>query len=381
MKIVGIIVEYNPLHYGHIHHIEETKKASKADVLIAVMSTHLMQRGEFSVVDKFTKTTWALKSGIDLVIELPGVFSIQSAEYFARTSVSMLHALGVEDIYFGSETGDVKPLYDVAETLDSKEYNAWVKFFLDEGKSYPSSSSEALKKLGFTDVHTTPNNILGIQYIRAGKQLSPPVKLHAIQRIKTNYYDEIDQNTHVQSATAIRNLHQNNDDYSQYVPSYVFESLNAIKIPTWDEFFPYFMYKLKSTSIPDLKKLHGFEEGLEYRFKQVLSASNTDDFIDQVISSRYTHAKIKRTMMALLVNLKSGDLKSYDIPYIRVLGMNQNGQRYLNIIKKDFPIPLVTKLKKTRHNYLNIELKITEIYDLIYRQNLLEKEFKHVIIL
>lgn len=381
MKIVGIIVEYNPLHYGHIHHIEETRKASKADVLIAVMSTHLMQRGEFSVVDKFTKTTWALKSGIDLVIELPGVFSVQSAEYFAQTSVSILHSLGVKEIYFGSETGDVKPLYDVAEALDSKVYNEWVKRFLDEGKSYPTSSSEALKKLGFTEVHTTPNNILGIQYIRAGKRCSPPVVLHAIQRVKTNYYDEVDQNTHIQSATAIRNLHQNNDDFSRFVPGYVFDSLKDVKIPTWDDFFPYFIYKLKSTSIKDLKRIHGFEEGLEYRFKHVVSAKNTDDFIDQVISSRYTHAKIKRTMMALLIDLKSKDLKSYDTPYIRVLGMNQNGQRYLNMIKKDFPIPLITKLKKTRHNYLNIELKITEIYDLVYRQNLLEKEFKHVIIL
>ena len=381
MKIVGIIVEYNPLHYGHIHHIQETRKQSNADVLIAVMSTHLVQRGEFSVADKFTKTRWALKSGIDLVIELPGVFALQSAEYFAKTSVAILHKLGVQEIYFGSETGDVGPLINVAKAMQEPRYQTLIKAYLDQGKSYPTSSSLALKDLGFNDTHTTPNNILGIQYIKASMVLTPSVTLKAIRRIKTNYYDAIDQSTHIQSATAIRTLHENNENYQPYVPDYVYHDLLNHSLPTWDDYFAYFIYKLKSTSTTDLRKIHGFEEGLEHRFSQIKNVNSIDEFIAEAITGRYTHAKIKRTMMALLIDLKKRDIKNFDVPYIRVLGMNEFGQRYLNHIKKDYPIPLITKLRKKRHKYLDIELKITEIYDLIYNQNLIEKEFQPVIIL
>ncbi len=381
MKIVGIVVEYNPLHYGHIYHIEETKKASKADVLVAVMSGHLVQRGEFSVIDKFTKTMWALKAGIDLVIELPGVFSIQSAEYFAKTSIEILHSLGVMEVYFGSETGEIEPLYGVALALDSKRYNDTVKHYLDQGKSYPSSSSLALKELGFDDSHTTPNNILGIQYIKAAQSLSPKPAMKAIKRIQTQYYDDIDDATHIQSATAIRKRHQSKEPYADYVPEYVLQSLHTHTMPTWDDFYPYFFYKIKSTSLQDLALIHGIEEGLENRFKQVSNPENSAQFIDAVISRRYTHAKIRRTMMACLIDIKKADIVSYSVPYIRVLGMNSKGQNYLNSIKADLPVPLITKIKKVRHPYLDIELKITEIYDLVYRKNLLKKEFEPVIIL
>ena len=381
MKIVGIVVEYNPLHYGHIYHIEETKKASNADVLVAVMSSHLVQRGEFSVVDKFTKTKWALQAGIDLVVELPGVFAIQSAEYFAKTSIEILQKLGVTEVYFGSETGNIDELYEIADALDSQAYNDLVKDYLAQGESYPSSSSYALEALGYKDTHVTPNNILGIQYIKAAKPLIPTIKLKAIQRIKTNYYDDIDEKTTIQSASAIRKHHIDNKDYKNYVPAYVYESLKHHTIPTWDDFFPFLHYKLKSTSIEDLNLIHGFDEGLENRFKQVSKPLNSNQFIDAVISRRYTHAKIKRTMMACLIGLKKSDIQSFEIPYIRVLGMNEVGQNYLNHIKTDYPIPLITKLKRTRHRYLDLELRITEIYDLIYQDNLLEKEFNPVIIL
>ena len=381
VKIVGIVVEYNPLHFGHVHHIEETRKKSNADVLIAVMSSHVVQRGEFSIVDKFKRTQWALNAGIDLVIELPGVFVLQSADLFAQTSVELLHHLGVEEIYFGSETGQVEELEMIALLMESKTYQDHLKKFLSEGKSYPSSSHLALSMVTDSEAYQKPNNILGIQYIKAIHHLKSKMKPCAIERVGSGYYDDFFEERKIQSATAIRKRHKTQGQIKSYVPSDVYLDLLSVKPIDLEHFYDYLQYRLASMNPKELKQIFGFEEGLENRFLQVEYFESIDDLIQQVISGRYTHAKIKRNIMHLLIGTKKSQLKVFNVPYIRVLGMNQNGQRYLSKIKHELTLPLITKIKGKRHYVLDMELRITKIYDLVYKRDLLKKEFEPVIIL
>ncbi|MFH5881898.1 nucleotidyltransferase [Liberiplasma polymorphum] len=381
MKIVGIIVEYNPLHNGHIHHIEETRRLSNADVLIAVMSSNVVQRGEFSMIDKFTRTRWALKAGIDMVVELPGIFALQSADLFAYTSVSLLNHLGVNEIYFGSETGDTMPLYELVDIMNTSEYSDLLKHYLNEGKSFPTSSDLALNELGHQALLKHPNNILGLQYINAINALKAPIKAHAIRRIDSGYYDDILEGTTIQSATSIRKCLIEGVNIKNYVPSYVYEDLKSYKPFDLERFYPYIDYLTRVLTREDLHNVFGFEEGLENRYLSIEKFESVEDYINQVISPRYTHAKIKRTLMHMLIQTKKDVLTDFNPPYIRILGMNTVGQNYVNKIKKDVSIPLITKLKQTRHPYLDLELRITTLIDIPLNKNLLKEEFKPVLII
>ncbi len=381
MNIAGIVVEYNPLHFGHVHHINETKRRLKPDVLIAVMSGHVLQRGEFSIVNKFERTQWALQAGVDLVIELPGLFSLQSADLFAYTSVALLHKLGVSDLCFGSESGEIAPLESISNILDSKIYNERLKHYLNQGKSYPTSSNLALKDISNIPDYDQPNNILGIQYIKAIQKLKSPMKPHTIKRIETDYYDDVKENTHIQSATAIRNLHASRKDYTSFVPDYVYKSLKQTPHHLQNHWFPYMSYRLAHLKHPELHQVFGFTEGLEHLFLKHFQAKNYDDLIKKLTSARYTKSKIKRALMHMLIGTNKSDLTDFNPPYIRVLGMSKTGQNYLNQIKKDIETPLITKIEREKHPYLKYELTITKIYDLVKQENNFEKEFNPVIIL
>ena len=380
MRVAGIVVEYNPLHYGHLHHLNETKKLSGADLVIAVMSSHVVQRGEFSIADKFTKTKWALKAGVDLVIELPGVFSLQSADLFARTSVDILHRLGVTDLYFGSETGDIKPLEFLVELMNTDQYHDQLKHHMNQGKSYPTSSDLALKSLTDSEIFALPNNILGLQYLRAIKDLKSPMKAHTIKRLAAGYYDDIVDDSAIQSATSIRRLHGNQAPINAFVPPYVHRDLSTIDPFDDTRLFPYMMYTLKTSTAETLRNLFGFEEGLENLFLKHHDAGSYSELLERLSSARYTNAKIKRTLMHMVIGIKKDVLTTFEIPYIRVLGMNKTGQQYLNRIKKDYPIPLITKIKADKHPYLDYELRITRLFDLVHQTNYFKQEFKPVII-
>jgi predicted nucleotidyltransferase len=383
MKVTGIVVEYNPLHHGHMHHLEKARAMNKDGVLIAVMSAHAMQRGEFSITDKFTRTKWALNAGIDLVIELPAVFSLQNADIFAQTSVEILDLLKADTMVFGSETGDIKHLKKVVATMNTKTYQDKVKLFMDEGNSYPTSSQRALNDIHDSTFKQAPNDILGIQYIQAIDSLESTIEPHAIERVNAGYYDGILASSKIQSATAIRACHFNDEPYEAYVPSFVYKDLSHTPKLTIDAWFPFMSYKLASETPEQLGEVFGFEEGLEYLFVKHYDASCLDDFLDRVSSKRYTHAKIKRALMSMLLGIKKDDIANFKVPYIRVLGMNKKGQQHLNTVKHDLEdkdIPLITKLKQSRHPFLDIELTVTKVYDLIIQRDLMSKEFAPVII-
>lgn len=379
MKVTGIIVEYNPLHNGHVYHIEQTREESQCDVLIAVMSSHFTQRGEPTITDKFKRTRWALDNGVDLVVELPFVFGVQNADIFARTSVEILHHLGVTDIYFGSESGTIKHLEELADILDSEEYNTNIQTYLNEGDSYPTASDKAMKDIFQEDGYDKPNNILGIQYIRAGQNLTPPIKFHTIQRINAGYYEALQEDQSIQSATSIRALVQDGTPIDKYVPSIVANELPKDKPITYNDFTLALAGVLHRSTPEELHDIYHVTEGLEYRIKKISDFTSVDDLLSQLITRRYTHAKLQRMIAHILCNVHKEDVPSFAIPYVRILGMTDQGRAHLSSIKKTIKVPLYTKIKEGLHPYLDIELKVTKIYQMAAPKNLYKQEFEPVI--
>ncbi len=379
MKITGIIVEYNPLHLGHIHHLKETRRLSGADVIIAVMSPHVVQRGEFSCADKFSRTRWALQAGIDLVVELPGVFTLQNADIFAHASIQILNHLGVDNIYFGSEAGDIQPLRMSAEIMRTDAYNELVRKYMAQGHSYPSSSDKAIGEITASSVHRNPNDILGIQYLEAIHDINPEIIPHTIPRIKTGYHAPFKKDETIQSATALRTRLKNNESIKGFVPDYVHETIDTIV--TLDDFTELIRYNLIRHDSASLSGIFAFEEGLENHFLNHSEFTTIDDLLESLATRRYTFAKIKRALMHMLIDISKRDLYSFEVPYLRILGMNKTGQNYLNIIKKDLTLPLITKLKKEKHPYLDIELRITRLFDMAKGTDHHKEEFKPVLFL
>ena len=381
MKVAGIIVEYNPLHNGHLHHILETRKISKCDYLIAVMSGNFTQRGEVAMIDKFTRTKMALLNHVDLVIELPFIFSVQSADIFAYTSVAILNHLKVDEIYFGSESDNIDELYLLSDILDSAEYNNLVLKYSKEGNSYPTSSNLAVSDLTDTKAYSLPNNILGIHYIRAVKKLKSNIKVCSIKRIETNYFDEFTVGKSIQSATTIRKMIKNKKNIEEFVPENVFNLLKNRKIIDLNMFAKYLKYKIHSSTNEELKNIFNISEGFENRIKKVTDFSSVTDLISQLITKRYTNSKIRRSLIHILCNTQKKMINSFEIPYLRILGMNYNGQEYLNLIKKDLSIPLISKITDKKHPYLEMELRASKIYSMVSDVNVFKEEFKPLILM
>jgi len=381
MKVAGIIVEYNPLHNGHLHHILETRKISKCDYLIAVMSGNFTQRGEVAMIDKFTRTKMALLNHVDLVIELPFVFSVQSADIFAYTSVAILNHLKVDEIYFGSESGNIDELFHLSNILDSEEYNKLFLKYSKQGNSYPTSSDLAVKDLTSSTIYNLPNNILGIQYISAVKKLKSNIKVCTIKRIETNYYDEHTLGKDIQSATTIRKMIKNNEDIKDYVPNNVFDLLDGRKIIDLEMFTEYFKYKIHSATKEDIEAVFNINEGFENRVKKIKDFSSVEDLISQLITRRYTNSKIRRSLIHILCNTEKSVLNSFEVPYLRILGMTSSGQSYLNKIKKDLEVPLISKITDKKHPYLAMELKASKIYSMVSDVDVFKEELKPPIFL
>ena len=379
MKTVGIITEYNPLHNGHVYHILETKRLSKADRLVCVMSGNFTQRGEPAIVDKFTRTKWALNNGVDLVVELPFVFTVQNADIFASTSVSILNHLGVDEIYFGSETGDIDELHQLGDILEGDAFNSLIKKYLKEGNSYPTASDLAMKDINPVNSFDLPNNILGIQYILAGKKLNSKISFKTIKRLSTNYFDTELEDSSIQSATTIRKLIKSEKPITNYVPKDVHESLMNLKLVDYEDFYQPIKYIFATSSSNDLHQIFNINEGIENRFLKIQSFNKVSEFIHKSLTRRYTNSKIQRSLAHILCNVKKSEIKSFEIPYVRILGMNEKGQAYLNKIKHDMSIPLIAKVKEGIHPYLDIEIRVSKVYSIACDRAIYRQEFKQPI--
>ncbi len=370
MKAIGVIVEYNPFHNGHLHHLNEAKRISGCDCVIAVMSGNFMQRGEPSILNKWVRSNLAIDNGVDLVIELPFVFSVQSADMFAYGSIDILNKLKTSELYFGSETNDIKSLKEMVATLNSVEFQTKIKEYIDMGNNYPSASGKAVFDL--TNKNFTSNDNLGIQYIKSIDNLKSKIVPKTIHRVHSNYLDKESTHHSIASATAIRLM----KDPKEFVPNNTNEALKG-KTYSWHDYYNLIQYKIISDS--DLSRFALVEEGIENRFKKFIHSDSFDEFLQNVSTRRYPQNRIRRTLTNILCDIKKTDYENLNlqdgVPYIRVLGMNDVGRKYLNKVKKQLDIPIISKANDFKHKMIDIETKSTEIYD----KKLLIKEFKPLI--
>ena len=371
MCTVGIIAEYNPFHNGHLYHLKKIKKMFNNPTIVLIMSGNFTQRADASIINKWDKTEIALENGIDLVIELPFEFSCQSADIFAFGACSILNNLKVDYLVFGSECNDINILKNAAKIQTNKEYNVLIQEYLKKGISYPTALSKAIKHFGYEI--KTPNDILGISYIRELNKLNSNIVPITIKR--TNDYNSKELNSYITSATSIRE-NINKTDISKYVPENVNKYLKK-DLYFIDSYFPYLKYKILS-EIDNLNIYQTVDEGIENKIKKVIYKSNSyEELINNIKSKRYTRSKIKRMLLHILVSFTKDDAKNRkSINYIRVLGFNEKGQQYLKHIKKDISIPIYTNFNKN----LEFELKITSIYSMINKDDLIKKEISNIII-
>ena len=363
MKSVGIICEYNPFHNGHLYHIKKVKELYPDYVVIAVINGDFTQRGDFSLIDKWEKTKVALNY-VDLVIELPFTFGTQAADIFTKGSADILNALKVDAFVFGSESADIDKLRKIVKVQESKEYNDKIKDYLNKGFNYPTSLAKALKDFDIV-LENNPNDLLGIGYIRNLKN----VEIKVIKR--TNDYHSLDLEN-ISSATSIREALKEGIDVRKYVPKESYESLNDLHF--FDDYFNLLKYKI--LSIEDLSIYQTVDEGIENKIKkEILKANNIDELINLVKSKRYTYNKLKRMFLHILCSFtKEEARRCIDIQYIRVLGFNEKGRKYLNSIKKTSELPILTKYDNS-FEMMRIENRVSNIYNM-KKDGFLE-EYKH----
>ena len=402
MNLLGLVVEYNPFHNGHKYHLEKSKELTKATHTVAIMSGSFLQRGEPALFDKYTRAEMAVKNGVDLVIELPTLYSCQSAEIFSHGAIATLNSLNcVNSICFGSEEGNVKILHTIAEILvkEPQTFKCTLRKYLDEGLVFPIARSKALydyissnnlldlSENELQKVLNSSNNILGIEYIKSLIKLDSSIKPYTITRIASEYNSK-DINSNICSATAIRNSLKDNNDLQlieNVVPSHTFDE---IKNKINDNFSPVFdndFYNiLSSTIIRDFDNLCDYfevNEGIENKiYSNIFTSKNLEELINSTKSKRYTMTKIKRTLNNILLGIKREDvIKVKDlpqIPYIRVLAFNNKGREIIKTIKNSSDIEIITKFSKITHidnslfdTLIKYDLKASNMYNLIYYKN------------
>lgn len=359
MHIIGLIAEYNPFHNGHLYQINKIKEKYPDSILIAVVSSSFTQRGDVSILDKWTKTEIALNNNIDIIVELPFVYSTQSSDIFANGAVTILNKLGIDTLVFGTESDNIDIISSVADLqLNNREYDRLVKKYLKEGLNYPTATNKAIMKLSGIKIDT-PNDLLALSYIKEVKKITKDINIINIKR--TNSYHSLSSEDNIASATAIRNKYLNNENISKLIP-YSPELLQKISM---NSFYPYLKYKIISTG-NNINKYHTVEEGIENRvIKAVYTSNNYEELIKNIKTKRYTYNKISRMLLHILINLTKEEALNINIDYIRILGFNTKGQKYLNTIKRKIEIPLLTGYKKNISKLLDIELRVTNIYSLV----------------
>lgn len=413
MTTLGIIVEYNPFHNGHLHHIKEAKKLTGATHVVGVMSGNFVQRGGPALIDKWSRASIAVECGVDLVLELPVVFSSQSAEIFAKGSISTLEKTGVIDyIVFGSESNSIENIYSVAKALsfESENFKAILKDKLQLGISYPKAREEALKSLGITNLSSTSNDILGIEYVKQLINLNSSIKPLSIQRTGSEY-NSLTLEGKISSATAIREFIKNqkstqhqvssgneNKDFSyidnfmpQQTSSKLYSLMKSGITPIFDEdFFNLIRFEVIKSK-ENLKNIYEIEEGLENRiYNLAIKSQDFNELIFSLKTKRYTLTRLRRVLFNILLGIQKEDMDilindKSPAPYFRVLSFNQKGREILKQISLNANAPIINKVASYRpisgceSMIFKYDILSTRIFNLIYNSNLdtLDTDFLH----
>ncbi len=358
MKTMAVICEYNPFHNGHKYQLQKHKEELCVDRVICLMSGSFVQRGAPAIYDKWTRAEDAVLNGADLVLELPVVYSCQSAQRFARGAVKLLDKLGVVDyLSFGSECGDVELLKECAEIVNSDDFNALLSEKIKSGLNYPQARAEVFCE-HFPAIDETlvgsPNNILAIEYINALKNINSKIEPKTIKR-----------NSDFASASEIRKKIANDEDVSSLIPTKIRKTYDS------KAFDSLVLYHFAKESPETLHRICDVNEGLEYRIKKALQVSRTcDELADTVKSKRYTRTRIDRIIVNSLLEIHDEHTKT-EPQYARVLAFNKKGRELLSATKKASSIPIITKVADAKpdnpdfEDMLKKDILSTDIYSVI----------------
>jgi predicted nucleotidyltransferase len=376
MKVSGIICEYNPFHNGHLYHINKTRE-NGATHIAAVMSGNFVQRGDTAVIDKLERARLAVRSGADLVIELPVQYSIASAEAFAMGAVYLLDALGaVDELSFGSECGDVTKLLGAMETVNTiaVSHSDEIRSIMEKGYTYPRALSSVVNGINSeaASIIAEPNNLLAIEYLRAIKRLDSSIQPYTVKRINADHDGRNTENGFA-SASYLRERIQKRADISEFTTSEwrsaITSAISKGETAALSRLERVILYKLRSSTTEEIAQIPDVGQGLEHRIYGARMAGSLDELLFTVKTKRYTMARIRRIILALLIGINKEDMKKLP-PYGRILAFNERGREILARAKGTTKIPFASSIAKlsqlgdTAERFAELEIRASDIYGL-----------------
>lgn len=400
LNAVGVVVEYNPFHNGHMFHLNQAKNMTNADLTIGVMSGNFLQRGEPALVDKWTRTAMALKGGLDLVVELPFVHAVQKAEIFAEASILILEEMGCKWFCFGSEEGNINPFIETSSILSAHqiEVDKLIKQFISKGYSYPKASALAYQEIksDYPEILSLnqPNNILGYHYVSTVMKHQLAIEPLTIKRTGSGYHD-LSLTGEIASATGIRKEileNENLEGVASFIPT---STLNELEnyfrekqiLHSWQQYWPLLRFKLISTPASVLANIYEMKEGLENRLIHAAEqATSFQGFMEAVKTKRYTWTRIQRILTYVLLNATKEEMTTDTAPpYLRILGFTGRGQQYLQSIKKEKRHSLITRLAGSAHPLLDMDNRATAVHSAVLQPEMaaaaISREYRPPIIL
>lgn len=379
MKISGIICEYNPFHNGHLYHIRETRK-NGATHIVAVMSGNFVQRGDTAIMDKLERARLAVRSGADLVIELPVQYCLSSAEKFAEGAVWLLDSLGaVDEISFGSECGDTEKLSKALSTIEAVALNRSdeIRDIMEKGYTYPRALSAVISGVdeAAASIVSEPNNLLAIEYMRALKRFSSPIKPFTIKR-KIASHDGVTANDGFASASYIRgkiSAGHGAELIREFTTSIwtdaVSQAVRNGETADISRLERIILYKLRTSSAKEISEISDVGQGLENRLYGARMAGSLEELLFTVKTKRYTMARIRRILLSLLIGVTKGDMTHLP-PYGRILAINERGREILSAAKGKARLPYATSISKLSQKnsiakrFAELEIRASDVYGL-----------------
>ena len=399
MKVTGIIAEYDPFHNGHSYHIKKAREMTGADAIVVVMSGHFTQRGMPAFFSRDARVRMAVDGGADLVIELPYIYACNSSHEFARGAAGILNGIGcVDALVFGAETDDMDTLGRAARAAAGTDdrSSAYIKEEMKNGVSYPEALTRSVKKIYGAQtaaVLREPNNLLGIEYMKALRELGSGIKPFIVGRRSAAHGESLEmlherkQEQRIASGTAVRKAVYAGGARAaeMLVPDTSFSIISGYERSSGFSFTEYrdkikknmfelLKYKIITSDESELAEVYGVAEGLENRLKSCISgAEDIDGLIDSVKSKRYTRARISRTLMHLLINLRTTDFETLRETYCaRVLGFSPTGGKLLRLMSESSAIPVFSNLSRLDKRspeaarVLRYDMRASDVYALLY---------------
>lgn len=374
MKIVGLITEYNPFHAGHLYHMQRARELTGADYCVVLMSGSFVQRGEPAIFDKYLRTKTALLAGADLVLEIPAAFSTASAHEFAAYGVALLSAIGVDAVVFGSECGQIEILKQAAYALnhESAEFQERLRKGLKAGLTYPQARAKALEMEDtWVSVLSSPNNILGIEYLRAAEDLHSPMEFYTISRKGSGYHEDTLADANFPSASAIRGIIRNSLSKDKDLLDILASHLPAVTHPAYTGAVPVFVddfSELLNAAVLQMQATFSIADlspELAARLaKPPYFPLSFEERIQALKTRQLTYTRVSRALLHLVLGMREEDISRWKEEgyalYARILGFRRQSSPLLSCLHKKSSIPLITKMADAAQNLSPSALALLE---------------------